>query len=65
MYTRTLVPPDGLALAEAVLIPGFPCSLSEPSIVSSLIDRLEAEIQTYSHAIRTGCSVRAFRPSPC
>src|SRR5215213_1095923 len=61
MYTRIPVPlpPDGLAPAESGMNSAFECAFSGPSIVSSLVDGLEAEIQTYQTAITDGvqCAV--------
>jgi hypothetical protein len=54
MYTRILVPLDGSAPAEAVVNTAFECAFLEPSIVSSLVDGLEAETQTYRTAITDG-----------
>ena len=51
MYRRILVPLDGSAPAEAVVNLAQGHSLSEPSAVSSLVDGLEAETQTYPTAI--------------
>ena len=54
MYTRILVPLDGSARAEAVVNSAFECAFSEPSMVSSLVDGLETEIQTNRTAIADG-----------
>jgi hypothetical protein len=51
MYRRILVPLDGSASAEAVINPALGYSFLEPSAVSSLVDGLEAEAQTYPKAI--------------
>jgi nucleotide-binding universal stress UspA family protein len=51
MYKRILVPLDGSAPAEAVVNPAREHSCSEPSLVSSLVDGLEAEAQTDPNTI--------------
>ena len=54
MYTRILVPLDGSAPAEAVMKSALEYPFSDPSIASRLVDRLEAETQTYSNALTDG-----------
>jgi hypothetical protein len=54
MYKRILVPLDGSAPAKAVVKATFECAFLEPSVVSSLVDGLEAETQTYRTAITDG-----------
>jgi hypothetical protein len=54
MHTRIPVPLDGSAPASAGANFAFDCYSSDPSIVSSLVDGLEAETQTYSTAIMDG-----------
>ena|SRR5215216_2398777 len=54
MYKRILVPLDGSAPAEVVVNPAREHSCSEPSLVSSLVDGLDAEAQTDPNTIPTG-----------
>jgi hypothetical protein len=63
MYTRILVPLDGSARAEAVVNSAFECAFSEPSMVSSLVDGLEAEIQTSRTAITDGVQCEGIQTS--
>ena len=51
MYTRILVPLDGSSSAKPAVKPALEYSFSEPSFVSSLVDRLETQAQTYPNAI--------------
>ena len=51
MYTRILVPLDGSSSAETAARPVLEYSFSEPSFVSSLVDRLETQAQIYANAI--------------
>ena len=51
MYTRILVPLDGSSSAETAAKPALGYSFSKPSFVSSLVDSLETQAQTYPNAI--------------
>ena len=54
MYTGIPGPPDGSAPARRVLNIAHKYCSPEPSIVSSLVDGLEAEPQTYRTTIHDG-----------
>jgi nucleotide-binding universal stress UspA family protein len=54
MYKRILVPLDGSAPAETVVTPAREHSCSESSVVSSLVDGLEAEAQTDPNTMPAG-----------
>ena len=62
MFTRILVSLDGSVLTETIMNPARGDSFAEPSMASSLVDRLEAEIQIDQNAITNGVQCEGIHP---